>query len=172
MGRSSPNLRLRVGGVSGLLFVMLQKVPGLAQVSRNFRSVMLGSVPRHQSEQKKPLSRVRMSEVVRIQSRSMAAAREATAVLTACRARETGPRVPASLEQRACQIAPMTWTRSRVQCCSRLALLWGLSMIQACGSSARRTAADRGGAVVPVRAAQAAHSQSIAGAASGQSKKA
>ncbi len=132
----------------------------------------LGSMPRHHSKQKKPLSRFRMSVDVRSQSRWIASSRQCTAVVMAVRARETFRRAPLSLAQRACQMLPMTVMRRRVHRASSLGSSAGLSVVQARRSSARRTAAARGGAALPVSEAQVLQSQSIAGATSGQSRKA
>jgi hypothetical protein len=113
-----------------------------------------------------------MSVETRSQSRSIASRRARTADETADRAREMCRNRPLSLAHRAAQMLPMTETRSRVQIVTSRGSAAGLSTPQALRSSARRTAAEQGGAVLPVRAAHASQSQATAGAASGQERKA
>lgn len=129
-------------------------------------------MPRHQSVQKKPLSRVRMSVEVRSQSRWMASVMCRTANMTAKRASETCRRVPWSRAHLAAQMLPMTVMRSRVHRSRSRGSAAGLCCVHERRSSANRTAAVRGGGLWLVRAAQVEQSQSIAGAEAGQSRKA
>jgi hypothetical protein len=150
----------------------VQSIERYAQAVQNASNDIFGSMPRHQSVQKKPLSNVRMSVEVRSQSRWRASTTCRTAIRTAERAREAERSKPWSLAHLTAQILPRVAIRSRVHKSKSRGWVAGLLSVQDLRSSASRTAADRGGGVERVSAAHVEQSQSTAGAEAGQSRKA
>jgi hypothetical protein len=82
------------------------------------------------------------------------------------------PLPPSSLQTLSTTPLPIFSGISKPICTPTHPTQGSLNPIQAVRSSARSTAAVRGGRDLPVRAAHAPHSQSMAGAVSGQSRKA
>lgn len=175
MGVSVPRQWVREGGTggraSGAPSEATQRMGGDAQSFLNLGIGSAGSRPRHHVVQKYPLSRSRMSDVARSQSRSMASLRRATAMETTRRAGEEPRTLPWSRRHRTLQMHPMKVTRRRVQSARSRGSLEGLSVCQPRRSSASMIAVVRGGGAIPVRMAHAEHNQGRTGEKSGHSKK-